>query len=64
MLLMPLELVQRAVSRLTDPVYASAGVREAAQVLQAGVLAVLHHLKNTGFITDADLERIESEMLS
>ena len=64
MLLMPPVLVQRAVSRLTDPVYASGGVREAAQVLQAGVLAVLHHLKNTGFITDADLVRIESEMLS
>ena len=61
MLLMPPSLIERA--RLTYPIDRSEGVREAARVLETGVRALLHHLCNTGFITDTDRERIEDEIL-
>ena len=64
MLLMPPSLIQGAVMRLTHALASSDGVREAARVLQVGVPSLLHHLKNTGFIADADLERIEDELIS
>ena len=64
MLLMPPSLIQGAVMRLTHALASSDGVREAARVLQIGVPSLLHHLKNTGFIADADLERIEDELIS
>lgn len=64
MLLMPPLLVQRAISGLTDPISTDTGVRETAHTLQAGVRSVLPHLKNTGFITGFEHERIENEMLS
>ena len=38
--------------------------RQAAYVLETSVDALLHHLRNTGFITDSDRERIEDEIIS
>jgi len=64
MLLMPPSLIERAVPRLTYPLDSSEGVHEAAHLLEAGVGALLHHLRNTRFITDTDRERIEEEILS
>ena len=64
MLLMPPSLIERAVPRLTYPLVSSEGVREAAYVLETSVVALLHHLRNTGFITDSDRERIEYEIIS
>ena len=64
MLLMPPSLIQRATASLTEPIDTIVGVREMAQVLQAGVRSVLHHLKNLGFIADTDQQRIENEILS
>ncbi len=64
MLLMPPALIERAVARLTYRIDSSEGVREAAQVLETGVPALLRHLTNTGFITENDRERIEEEIVS
>ena len=64
MLLMPPPLIERAVERLTYPIDSSIGVREAAHVLEAGVASLLHHLRNTGFITETDRERIEDELFA
>lgn len=64
MLLMPPSLIERAAARLHWPLDSKEGVREAAYVLETSVDALLHHLRNTGFITDTDRERIEDEMLS
>ena len=64
MLLMPPSLIRRAVARLTHAIDSSEGVREAAAVLAVGILSLLHHLQNTGFISDAVLERIEDEIVS
>ena len=64
MLLMPPSLIERARKRLTYSIDSSSGLREAAHVLETGVLGLLYHLTNTGFITDADRERIEDEILS
>ena len=64
MLLMPPSLIERVVPRLTHPLDSSEGVREAAHLLEAGVGALLHHLRNTRFITDTDRERIEEEIFS
>lgn len=63
-LLMPPSLIKRAAARLHWPLDSKEGVREAAYVLETSVDALLHHLRNTGFITDTDRERIEDEMLS
>ena len=64
MLLMPPLLVQRVISRLAVPIDTAAGVREAARTLRAGVRSVLSHLKNAGFITGIEHERIANEMFS
>ena len=64
MLLMPPSLIERAAPRLHWPLDSKQGVREAAYVLETSIDALLHHLRNTGFITDTDRERIEDEMLS
>ena len=64
MLLMPPLLVQREISRLAVPIDTAAGVQEAARTLRAGVWSVLSHLKNAGFITGAEHERIANEMFS
>ena len=64
MLLMPPSLVERATQRLTYPLDSSEGIQEAAHVLETGVRAVLNHLRNTGFITDTDRERIEDDIFS
>ena len=60
----PVSLIERAVARLTYRIDNSEGVREAAQVLETGVPALLRHLTNTGFITENDRERIEEEIVS
>ena len=66
MLLMPPSLIERAVTQLpySYSIDSSEGVREAAHVLGTGVPALLYHLRNTGFITDTDRERIEEEIVS
>ena len=61
MLLMPLSLVQQAVAALTVPVATADGVGAVASRLRAGRSAVLHHLKNLGFIDETDLQRIEGQ---
>ena len=61
MLLMPTFLVQQAVAALPMPVATVDGVRTVASKLRAGRSAVLHHLKNLGFIDETDLQRIEEE---
>ena len=63
MLLMPPSLIQRAVAGLTHAIDTSDGVRAAARVLEVGIPSLLHHLRNTGFIGDPELERIEDEIL-
>ena len=64
MLLMPPSLVQRAVAGLTHAINTGEGVRATARVLEVGIPSLLHHLRNTGFIGDADRERIEDEIVS
>ena len=61
MLLMPHDLVQRAVSTITTRLDTMAGVRQVASRLQTGFPAALNHLVNLGFIDDAERERIENE---
>ena len=62
MLLMPVSLVQRAVSRLTVPLATREGVTMVRDRLQVGRSSVLSHLKNLGFIDETDRQRIEDEM--
>ena len=64
MLLMPPSLVQRAVAGLTHAIDTGEGVRATARVLEVGIPSLLQHLRNTGFIGDADRERIEDEIVS
>ena len=62
MLLMPVSLVQRAVSRLTVPLSTREGVLIVRDQLQVGRSSVLSHLKNLGFIDETDQQRIEDEI--
>ena len=62
MLLMPVSLVQHAVSRLTVSLATREGVTMVRDRLQVGRSAVLSHLKNLGFIDETDRQRIEDEM--
>ena len=61
MLLMPASLVSRVAADLNEPLCTREGVREVAARLRAGRPAVLHHLKNLGFIDETDLQRIEDQ---
>ena len=61
MLLMPHDLVRRAVSTITTRLDTVEGIGQAASRLQTGFLAALRHLVNLGFIDDAEQERIENE---
>lgn len=61
MLLMPHDLVRRAVSTITTRLDTMEGIGQAASHLQTGFLAALRHLVNLGFIDDAEQERIENE---
>ena len=63
MLLMPVSLVQQAVETLTVTVATVEGVWEVASKLRAGRSAVLSHLRNLGFIDEADQQRIEEQAL-
>ena len=62
MLLMPPHLVRRVIARLNVPINTGDGVREVANVLEVGVPSVLHHIKNLGFISETDQDRIENEI--
>ena len=62
MLLMPVSLVQRAVSRLTVSLATREGVLMVRDQLQVGRSSVLSHLKNLGFIDESDQQRIEDEI--
>ena len=61
MLLMPVSLIRRAVSRLTVPLATREGILGARDRLQVGRSSVLNHLKNLGFIDESDQQRIEDE---
>ena len=62
MLLMPTSLVQKAVAALAVSVTTVEDVREIARTLHAGRPAVLNHLKNLGFIHEADQLRIDDQV--
>ena len=61
MLLMPTSLVQQAVAAQAVSVATVEGVGKIAGTLRAGRPAVLNHLKNLGFIDDADQLRIDDQ---
>ena len=61
MLLMPTHLVQRAISRLNEPLETQAGVTAVASRLQSGYISTLNHLENLGFIDEDDERRIQAE---
>ena len=61
MLLMPTEMVHRAVSSLENPVTSHVEVATIASRLNTGFNATLSHLKNLGFIDDTVEQRIEAE---
>ena len=64
MLLMPADMVQRTVFDLPVPVNTTQGIMDAVSRLQVGVLSLLHHLTNLGFIEEVERQRIEEELLA
>ena len=64
MLLMPTEMVRRAVSILNSPVASQIQVATVASRLNTGFDATLSHLKNLGFIDESAEQRIEAERQS
>ena len=64
MLLMPTEMVHRAVSNLSIPLESQAGVTAVAGRLQTSFDSTLNHLKNLGFIDETGEQRIEIERQS
>ena len=62
MLLMPTSLVQRAVSKLTEPLNTREGVSEIADQLQVARSSMLNHLKNLGYIDEIDKQLIEEDL--
>ena len=61
MLLMPAELVRRAVSALNGPIQSVGDVAAVGAQLQTGFSATLRHLRNLSIIDEFDYERIEAE---
>ena len=62
MLLMPVSLVQRAVSRLPLPLATREGVTMVSERLQVGRSWVPGHLKNLGFLDETSRQGVEDEM--
>lgn len=63
MLLMPNELVRRAISALTGSLETKDAVHSIANRLQTSFESTLWHLKNLGYIDDVTRQRIENEAL-
>ena len=61
MFLMPPQLVQSALSRLTGQLTTATGVLAVANRLQTSFLATLRHLNNLGYIDRVARQRIERE---
>ena len=64
MLLMPWGLVDSAVAQLDEQLATETAVENISRKMQTGFLSTLHHLKNLGYITDFQRERIEEERQS
>ena len=64
MLLMPVDLIQRTISDLPQPVNTTRGLLGAVRRLQVGATSLLHHLTNLGFIEESERSRMEEELVS
>ena len=62
MLLMPYDLVRRAVSTITTRLDTKDGIRQVASRLQTGFLPALHHLANLEFIDAAAHQRLKNDV--
>ena len=62
MLLMPASLVQRAVSKLAEPLNTGKGVSVIADTLQVARSSMLSHLENLGYLDETDRQLIEEEL--
>lgn len=50
MLLMPPQLVSRAIATIADPLESAAGVKQVARRLETSYSATLNHLSNLGYL--------------
>ena len=64
MLLMPWGLVDSAIAQLDEQFATETAVENISRKMQTGFLSTLHHLRNLGYITDFQRERIEEERQS
>ena len=64
MLLMPTEMVRRAVSARSAPLESQAEVAVVARRMNTGFISTLSHLKNLGFIDETTEQQIEAERQS
>ena len=62
MLLMPTELVERAVAALPVALETAEGIRELGCRLNSSYRSLLRHLENLGFLGETDRQRIEDEL--
>ena len=62
MLLMPASLVQRAVSKLAEPLNTGKGVSVIADTLQVARSSMLSHLENLGYLDETDRQLIEEDL--
>ena len=64
MLLMPVDLIQRTVCDLPQPVNTTQGLLGAVRRLQVGATSLLYHLTNLGFIDETERTRMEDELVA